>query len=288
MKQPIIIIGMNQSGFGLVSELLGRAGIFMGNDLDENGNSELFGKLNEWMFAQAGATWDNPYNFDFVDGDFSARVAKALKGHLKGKHLKPFLDETRRKYSRVEKFDFDWAWSDPLNTFTLDIWKILFTNPRIIHVYRNPMDVVACMKRENEVFKASVADGFFKRIKRHSLERKLSSEKLFSLSLRTNKLEECFKLWHQYLDRAMDVEQTTGFDTYHICYEDLVHDFKTESEKLFKFLGFTIPDGTLLELQEKVKKEKCFAFLKDDELNEFYQSIKNQSLMAELNYHDIG
>ncbi len=288
MKQPVIIIGMYQSGTDLVSEMLSHAGIFMGNDLNENGNSELFGKLNKWMFAQAGATWDNPCNFDFVDEDFSLRIAKSLKGHLKGRHLKPFLDETRRKYSRVDKFDFDWAWADPLNTFTIEIWKKIFTKARIIHVYRNPMDVAASLKIQNQEFRESVSDGIFKRMKRRNLERRLSSEKLFRLSLRTENLEESFQLWNQYLNKEMNVEETTGFDTYHICYEDLVHDFKSESEKLFKFLGFTIPDGAFLELQDKVKKEKCFAFLKDDDLNEFYQSIKNQSLMAELNYHEIN
>ena len=288
MKQPVIIIGMHHSGTDLVSELLSHAGIFMGNDIKENGKSELFGKLNEWMFAQAGATWDNPYNFNFVDEEFSIRVAKVLKGHLRGRHLKPFLDEARRRYSKVEKFDFDWAWSDPLNTFTLDIWMKLFTSARIIHVYRNPMDVAASLKNQNQIFRESVSDGIFKRMKRRNLERRLSNEKLFRLSLRTDNLEESLKLWHQYLDKAMNIEETFGFDTYHICYEDLVRNFKPETEKLFKFLGFSIPDGALLEMQAKVKKEKCFTFLKDDELNEFYQSIKNQSLMTELNYHDIG
>lgn len=287
MKQPVIIIGMHQSGTGLVSDLLNHAGIFMGHDLNENGNSELFEKLNSWMFLQAGATWDNPYNFAFIDEGFSMKVAKSIKRHLKGRQLKPFLDEVRRRYSKVEKFDFDWGWSDPLNTFSLEIWKEIFSNPRIIHVYRNPMDVAASLKKQNELFKESMSEGFFNSIKRRNLERRLSNEKIFSLSLRTYNLEESFKLWNEYVVRAMDVEQTTGFKAYQLCYEDLVCNFKSETEKLFKFLGFSIPDGAFIEMQPKVEKEKCYTFLKDDTLNEFYQTIKNQSIMAELNYHDI-
>lgn len=287
MKQPVIIIGMHQSGTALVSDLLNHAGIFMGNDLKENEKSELFGKLNEWIFAQAGATWDNPYNFNFVDEDFSVKIAKSLKGHLKGRYLKPYLDEARRRYSKVDKFDFDWGWSDPLNTFTIEIWKKIFTDARIIHVYRNPMDVAASLKKQNEIFRASVSDGFFKSIWRRNFVRRMSNEKIFRQSLRTDNLEESLKLWHQYLDRAMNIEQTTGFSTYHLRYEDLVGNFKSETEKLIRFLGFTIPDGSFIEMQAKVNKEKCYEFLKDDILNEFYQTIKNQSLMTELNYHDI-
>jgi len=287
MKQPVIIIGMYHSGTGLLAEALAQAGIFMGHDVTKNSESGLFHAMNEWIFLQAGATWDNPYNLRFINTDFSHKITRALRRQLKGKHLKPFLDASRRSYHSFEKFNFDWGWADPLNTFTIEMWKGLFQDAKIIHIYRNPMDVAANLKMQNKLFKEAASGWIFKVIKRRKQEKRLTSQKLFELSLRTNTVDECFKLWEQYIRQAMRVQESSGFASYHLCFEDWVQNFKSESEKLFRFLGFTIPDGSLIEMEAKIKSEKCFSFLKDDELNEYYQSIKNQSLMTELNYHAL-
>lgn len=287
MNHPVIIIGMEHSGIPLISETLHQAGIFMGEDQNENAESELFGKLNDWIFAQAGATWDSPQNFEFIDEDFSERMTKALRQHLRGRQLRPFLDAARRGYKKVEKFDFDWGWAGSLNTFTIRLWKEIFDDAKIIHVHRNPLDVVESLQKQNEHFKSSLSGGIFKGIKRRSMERKLSRDRIFDLSLRINHTDECVNLWRQYLTRAMNVEEFTGLKTYHVSYENLIKNFMPEAEKLFHFLGFKIPDGSLLEMEKKIKGIKCYTFLKDNELNEYYQSIKNQSLLTELNYHNI-
>jgi hypothetical protein len=287
MQQPVIVIGMKHSGIPLVSELLSHAGIFMGNDLNENAESKLFESLNHWIFNQAGATWDNPYNFRFVDEAFTQAIASGILRHLKGHRLKPFLDSARRKYRKAERFDFDWGFGHPLNTFTLEVWKLLFDRPRVIHIHRNPLDVIAAMQQSNALLNATMHGGILKGMKRHRLERKLTNERIYQNSLRANDMTAAFELWKAYLEQAMSIEEKLNTPVHHISYERLLKDFSGETEALFRFLGFKIPDGTLLEVEAKIKKEKCYAFLKTNILNEFYQSIKNQSLMAELDYHAI-
>jgi len=286
MQQPVIVIGMYHSGITLVSEMLTHAGIFMGNDLNEHAGSKLFDSLNHWVFHQAGATWDNPYNFRFINEGFTHTIASGIQRHLKGHRLKPFLDNTRRKYRKVDRFDFDWGFAHPLNTFTLEVWKELFDRPRIIHVHRNPMDVIAAMQQSNAALIASMG-GVFKGMKRHRLERKLTKERIYERSLRANHLPAAFELWKQYLEQAMQVEEKLHVPVYHVSYERLLKDFAGETEGLFRFMGFKIPDGVLLETQAKIKKEKSFTFLKSNTFSEFYHTIKNQSLMAELDYHAI-
>lgn len=287
MKQPVIIIGMHYGGTSLVSEMLHSAGIFMGNDQNEKAHSKLFRELNSWIFQQVGATWDNPYNFSFLNDDFSDRVAKALKRHLKGRHLKPYLDDARHRYCKVERFDFDWGWSDPLNTFTIDLWKRVFDGVRIIHVHRNPVDVIHDLQKQNERFREETDRGLFGGLLRRSRERRLISDRLYEYSLRLNSLDQGFELWKSYVEKANDITTEGGNSIYHLAYEDLIRDFDGESEKLFTHLGYKLPDGALKEIKEKVRHYKPHLFLKNGELSEYYQAIKNHSLVIEMNYHNI-
>ena len=66
MTAPVIIIGMHRSGTSMISDILQHLGVFMGADLEYHSESRFFSRLNGWMFYQAGATWDNPYNFKFI------------------------------------------------------------------------------------------------------------------------------------------------------------------------------------------------------------------------------
>lgn len=287
MKQPVIVVGMHSAGSALVSEILHHAGIFMGNDQNEQGQSKLFHRINDWIFFQAGASWDNPYNFRFAGEHFNERVAKAIKRQLKGRSLKSYLDHARHRYSKASHFDFDWGWSDPMNTFTLDIWSLLFDEPWIIHVHRNPADVAMALKNQNKHFHHEVEGGLFGRLKRRNLERKLSLEKIYELSLRVNDIEQGYELWKEYSAQALSIAGNLGLPVYHLAYENLLGNFEEETDKLFLHLGFRIPDGSLKPIKEKIRDYKPYLFQKDDELNEFYQVIKNQSLVTELNYHEI-
>lgn len=287
MKQPLIIIGMHFGGSSLVSEILHQAGIFMGNDRNEKFHSRHFHNINNWIFSQVNATWDNPYNFRFIDQDFTDRVVKALKRQLKGRSLRAYLDPPRLRYRKYDRFDFDWGWSDPLNTFTIQLWKHLFDDAHIIHVHRNPVDVAAALQNQNRQFRHSAESGILSRLQRHNMERKLSHEKVYELSLRTNSIEQGFEVWKQYIVEAIRAEQHTGFHVYHVAYEDLLQNFHHETERLFNHLGFRIPDGALKKTEEKIRDYKAYQFLKNDELADFYQIIKNQSLVTEMDYHEI-
>jgi len=288
VKEPVIIIGMHRSGTSLVSKILERSGIFMGADQDNNAESQFFYNLNEWILAQAGATWDNPYNFRFLNEEFKASVSKSLKRQLKGKSLKKYMGAERRGSNSYQKIAFDWGWKDPRNTFTIEIWKDLFEKAKIIHVHRNPVDVAASLRNRAIELKKERQKKMITGLKRRWMENKLTNERIYEQSLRVLRLEDGFLLWKQYIDQAMLVEEKTGCQTYHLCFEDLLRDTEIETVKLFEFLNFKLPDGITRKFQETIVKNKRYSFLKNKELTTFYQSIRNQSLVVEMNYHDIG
>jgi hypothetical protein len=288
MKHPIIIIGMPRSGASFVSELMHLSGIFMGADCKHNGESQLFADVNHWIMAQAGATWDNPYNMQFINDEFKTKVAKNLRRQLKGKSLRQYLGDERRGYRSFDRINFDWGWKDPRTTFTLEIWKTLFDDARIVHVYRNPVDAAESLRRYCTEYQQLHLKSFLGGFKRNRLARKLSHQRLYDFSLRALHLDEGYKLWQQYITQANRVQEATGFPTWHMRIENLLQEPQTEIEKLFAFLGFRVPDGIYKEVEGKISKKKIFAFSSDKKLNEYYQSIRNQSLVTEMNYHDIG
>ncbi|HZK08696.1 MAG TPA: sulfotransferase [Bacteroidales bacterium] len=288
MKDPIIIIGMPRSGASFVSELLHLSGIFMGADRKHNGESQLFTDINHWIFAQAGANWDNPYNMQFINEDFKTKAAKNLKRQLKGKSLRQYLGDERHGYRNYERINFDWGWKDPRSTFTLEMWRMLFEDARIINVYRNPVDSAESLRRYCMEYQQVHLKSFLGGFKRGRLARKLTHQRLYDFSLRALHIEEGYKLWQQYITEANRIQQATGFKVWNVRFENLMQNPQAEIENLFAFLGFKVPDGIYKEMEPRISEKKVYAFLNDKHLCEYYQTIRNQSLVTEMNYHDIG
>ena len=53
-EQPVIIIGMHRSGTTMITDMLRRLGLFVGNDLEENSESMFFINHNDWLLNQSG------------------------------------------------------------------------------------------------------------------------------------------------------------------------------------------------------------------------------------------
>ena len=75
---PIIICGMHRSGTSLVSRALESAGLFVGDVKEHNHEAVFFLTLNQWMFEQLGASWDNPYNMRFINDDLAGYLLAVI------------------------------------------------------------------------------------------------------------------------------------------------------------------------------------------------------------------
>ena len=60
MANPVVVVGMHRSGTSLVSRILDDCGVMMGKDLQEDHESIFFISLNEWIYGNAGASWERP------------------------------------------------------------------------------------------------------------------------------------------------------------------------------------------------------------------------------------
>ena len=139
MSQAIIITGMHRSGTSLVSSLLQRSGIHIGEKL-------------------IAANSANPRGY-FEDVDFYEfhenllHESKQTYLHVNGNCT---FEPTESKISRAHELIAErahrplWGWKDPRTCLFLSFWKQLLPNARVLFVYRHPIEVLLSLLRRGE------------------------------------------------------------------------------------------------------------------------------------------
>src|SRR5450830_930719 len=92
---PVIILGMHRSGTTMVSELLEKLGLFVGEKKEVNNEALFFILMNTWLMREANATWDNPHNFRFINNFFRKNTRRVLEMHLKSRKSIDLLGSER-------------------------------------------------------------------------------------------------------------------------------------------------------------------------------------------------
>jgi len=286
--QPIIIIGMHRSGTSMIANVLKEIGVFIGNDLDNNNESRYFNKLNDWVFYQAGATWDNPYNFQFITDGFKENVNNALLKHLSSLKSRGYMGMGKKilKYKSLQNLDFHWGWKDPLNTFATEMWQDIFPEAKIIHVYRNPIDVaISLQNREKnhlKVYGSKTRTG----LKKYFNELTLSKRRIYNLSLRILELSEGIKLWEQYVEKALSYSRDRH-NIFSICYEDFLKEPEKQLKLLSDFIEIDVTTDKVTQIAHSINYVRRFAFVTNPDYCKIYDRIKTMPLIKQLGYDTI-
>ncbi|WP_022846902.1 sulfotransferase [Desulfurobacterium sp. TC5-1] len=281
---PVIIVGMHRSGTSLLSRVLQKCGIFMGASRDPNNEPFFFLELNDWLLAQANATWDNPYNFRFIDDTFKEILVKAVKVNISSFKILKFLGVRRfLKYRKLDNLPFLWGWKDPRNSITLNIWSEIFPQAKIIHIYRNPVDVAESLRRRVLKNKNNFRWNYKQTIKAIFAIGKLN----FVDSVRLQFLEEGVKLWEEYLKSIYDFEKRSGKGILHLKYEEFLENPIPTIESVLNWLNVSIDGDRIKKATSLVNASRSYAFLSNERLVEFYRNLKGKPLVRKLGYHNL-
>ncbi|HEY9509657.1 MAG TPA: sulfotransferase [Verrucomicrobiae bacterium] len=206
---PLIVIGMHRSGTSMLSELLHASGIFMGNDWGRNQESEFFQAINIRLMKQSGFDWATPG----VPID-SKPIELSFRG-LSGGYVK-----TRRHPLQLIKLlsKSQWGWKDPRNTFTLDAWLKTFPDAKVIHIYRNGMDVALSLFHRN--LKLGKGNKYYETI----LESKTAG----------------LDLWEKYTAQAFSYEPLLGERMLTVQFEKIIACDRAEIDRLESFTGVPV------------------------------------------------
>ncbi len=267
--EPIIFIGMHRSGTSMLTSFLNLLGMQTGWN---RGNDEawFFHKLNLYMERICNCGWDNP-----------KPLLKLAECPSKKNHVVEFLEKSLQwpksslffgpsgvfKGLSVRGIEGAWGWKDPRNTFTASIWKEIFPEARFIHIYRNGVDVAASLR-----------------------ERELNSPpRITSVysSPRVCTLEGGFSLWEEYIEQAFSVPSAQN-NILHVSFEDFMERPYDTLKSIALFCNIQPNDAVLQEAANLADPERQYAFTKNEELVEFYNSVKNRHWMKQLGYNKIA
>jgi hypothetical protein len=301
---PVIVIGMHRSGTTLLSRVLQQCGLFMGNRQDAHGEAFFFLRLNEWFLSQAHCAWDNVSQFEALDPFTRQQLARVARRHLRGIRRIGYLGTGKFfRYPNIASLDIPWGWKDPRNTVTIDIWKELFPNARIIHVSRHPVDVAQSLRKREQQTQRMIFgrhkrlhNALYFKTKLKWEEFRLSSDGWYSYMPATpslyprsvSRLHQGFRVWKDYVSRALDLDGAYPEQVLHIRFEDFLDQPSQGIRQICDFAGLSLDSRTEEEILGTLNPGRKFAFSNDPELVDFYRSIQSEPLLQKTGYHTTG
>lgn len=276
-KHPIIVCGMHRSGTSLVSNLIESQGVFMGDKKQGDHEPVFFLDINENIFKLINASWDTPDNFAYANNFFSSNINKFIYYQLRSRDaIKYFGFLNYLKNHNFHKIPYHWGWKDPRNTFTITYWHQLFPNAKIVHVYRNPVDVANSLrKRQTKFMERFVSNKNF--------EKYAIKNNFMGTSYKCLQLNEGFALWEKYVQKAFN----TNIEMFHLKYEDLLAAPEENISDLLNFISVTKKADKIEKMLSDIDVTRKYAFVGNQELEQFYLSIKNTKSVIDLGYQNI-
>lgn len=266
--QPIIIVGMHRSGTSMLAQLLADAGLFLGWRV-QPGHQEayFFQKLNDWVLREASATWDRPAGMRTLLEDDKARayIVDYLITTMNSPRITEFMGPKRYAQSRsLNTYTAAWGWKDPRSTLTLDLWRTVFPQSKILHVTRHGLDVARSLQVR---YGKSIDDYIDRYEQRKSLYRLIARRSNLSTSMRVADLSAGLELWDHYVTEAKQSVIDYGECAMEFRYEDFLADPDPIMRQLLEFCG--IPVAASVSWRDRIDADRAFAYRKDPELVEF-------------------
>jgi len=284
--EPILIIGMHRSGTSMLTRFIRESGVFIGkkNKMGPNSEAFFFQRINEWLLFQKGASWDCTNNLKFRTKFTNNNLVEVVKNRLQSNiHTRNYLDfKNLVSNGNLLECNFKWGWKDPKTTLLLDVWSEIFPNAKVVHIYRNPIDVANSLVKREQLLEKKFKRNW--RIKKR--EFLLSKKPNYNQSVRITKLSEGIKLWEDYINHSLQSELYFK-NVIHIGYEDFLLNPKNTLQELSGFLKIKVDNNLIESITSKINPERAFAFKKDPELMRLYSSIKDTPLLKKLNYNNL-
>lgn len=264
---PVLILGMHRSGASLLADALGRCGLFLGADAQDNHESKLLMFLNDTLFHNCHATWNSPLGIHLAlkNEQVVAALARLALDSF-NRSASNYLGIDRPDgVQQLAGINFPWGWKDPRSIFTLPVWGHVFPNAKIIHIKRHGVDVA------NSLFKQDYIQQGNEYIMPLVV---MQDEAGLQRTRRGQTLEQAFTIWEEYIGKASEQMALHANSTLEIKYEDLLQQPEFHLKKAMEFCGLentTIP----ADLVASIDKSRAYAYKEKPELVEFADRWKD-------------
>ncbi len=269
---PILLSGMHRSGTSMITDILNKCGLIIGNKLDSNNESLFFQRINIWMMSLLGSSWDNPKIFDEINEDIKQDIVLQLEKLVRSRANTLYFGWS----SIIKKGSFNgisepWGWKDPRNTFTENIWREIFPELKTIHIIRHPIDISASLlSRQTKEIELDI-----KRKKKTSnvIKALLSiSHTNYNASMILNSHNDCFNLIELYYDQIVNNQSGQSLV---IRFEDILSNPKLEVMSLLEYCKISVDSDKLNQILSKIDSSRKYAYKKETSLVELEVPCKN-------------
>lgn len=287
-QPPIIVIGMHRSGTTLVARVLEQMGIFMGNQVDHNHEAVFFLQLNKWMFDQAHAYWDNPHPFLALleHQDLCAKISSQMTRFLKSPGAASYLGwPTYLRHRDVAALPAAWGWKDPRNTFTLPLWRTIFPDAKVIHVFRHGVDTAVSLFHRSTKSQHRTTDKLNWKGKLLLYGTRHRGVFAFCNSIACLEPTYGFSLWEQYITQAERVlAQIPEQQKISVCFESLMQSPDSELSRLSTFVGQTISASQRQTIASQFDPGRTFAYRHSDVGRALFQTVQSSPVLKRMGY----
>jgi len=203
-KDPVLIVGMHNSGTSILSEILHNSGIFLGNNMSHYESHFFSIFINDSIIMKGQDNWAKLPIMSINE----MMLYKETVGPFIKKNW--IIDYVQWGYDCVSK----WGIKDPRLCVLLPLYLEVFPQAKVVHILRDPNDVAAslCQKRKKGV---GLLDNF----------------------------DHWKKLSLQYTERVISCSDKAS-EFYELQYEDFCNESISVTKKLFEFLEIPFTENT--------------------------------------------
>lgn len=282
VERPVIIVGMHRSGTSLVTRLLKDLGLHIGNEVQGDYESIFYLNINDWILKKRGGSWDHPEKLLPLSDGLLKESVEYARSQIQSATF-------RHYFNTNQKQPIAWGWKDPRNSINFPVWDHLYPEAKYIHVYRNPVDVAESLRqrvRRSRDSQANWKRRWQKLLKWKEFIKKQPRAKHQGDANRLTDLRVGYSLWKTYTSHVLDWQGQLQADRFmSICYEEFLDSPEEILTKCQEFIGLRgIIDENMIG---SINSSRRFAFRKNDELNEFYNEIKDEEVMSQMGYHQL-
>jgi hypothetical protein len=149
----IVVLGMHRSGTSMVTRLLHRCGLYLGQS-DDLLHAESDRLNAHHLNDNPHGYWENIHFIDFNDdllavlgGDYLHPPPLEI-GWESDQRLKPFLHRARGLLSTLDQ-QAHWGWKDPRNMLTAAFWQQVQPDLKLVFCIRDPSEVLRSILGRN-------------------------------------------------------------------------------------------------------------------------------------------
>ena len=261
-------------------------GVFTGRG-GSNREAVLFKHVNKWVFAQVNATSVRPEDAALACGpELQPHMDRVLHSQIQGIGALRFVGlkiaRRSRDYLDLRRLDFPWAWKDPRNSYTAGLWKRVFPNAKLLHIYRHPLDVASSLKKREEARLAR----FRRSLRVRFSEAALVRQPVYCRYVRLLDPIEGVKLWEQYVEASFTSCAPFEDDTLHCRYETLLERPEETLAEIAEFAALPVSSARISQIATQVDPKRGLAYRTDPALTSLAAEIAHLPLVQKLGYQE--